>query len=97
MAKLTPLAKGLVTLVILGGTAAAAWHLGLRDIVQGVAGDHGRIPQGFGCEHGSVRRRERLWLEVDRGRRWGRTAQRCQVDTGLKDWCRGFVLPAAFA
>ncbi|MEO8670721.1 MAG: hypothetical protein ABI411_05350, partial [Tahibacter sp.] len=35
MAKLTPLAKGLVTLVILGGTGAAAWHLGLREIVQG--------------------------------------------------------------
>lgn len=34
MAKLTPLAKGLVTLVILGGTTAAAWHLGLREIVQ---------------------------------------------------------------
>src|SRR5688500_17585788 len=41
MAKLTPLAKGLVTLVILGGTAAAAWHLGLRELVQGTpaAGD----------------------------------------------------------
>jgi outer membrane protein OmpA-like peptidoglycan-associated protein/ABC-type nitrate/sulfonate/bicarbonate transport system substrate-binding protein len=38
MAKLTPLAKGLVTLVILGGTAAAAWHLGLREIVQGAPG-----------------------------------------------------------
>jgi NitT/TauT family transport system substrate-binding protein len=35
MATLTPLAKGLITLVILGGTAAAAWHLGLREIVQG--------------------------------------------------------------
>jgi NitT/TauT family transport system substrate-binding protein len=35
MAKMTPLAKGLVTLIILGGTAAAAWHLGLREIVQG--------------------------------------------------------------
>jgi outer membrane protein OmpA-like peptidoglycan-associated protein/ABC-type nitrate/sulfonate/bicarbonate transport system substrate-binding protein len=35
MAKMTPLAKGLVTLVILGGTAAAAWHLGLKEIVQG--------------------------------------------------------------
>lgn len=34
MAKLTPLAKGLITLVVIGGTAAAAWHLGLRDIVQ---------------------------------------------------------------
>jgi outer membrane protein OmpA-like peptidoglycan-associated protein len=35
MAKMTPLAKGLVTLIILGGTAAAAWHLGLKEIVQG--------------------------------------------------------------
>lgn len=38
MAKMTPLAKGLVTLIILGGTAAAAWHLGLKEIVQGKAG-----------------------------------------------------------
>jgi outer membrane protein OmpA-like peptidoglycan-associated protein/ABC-type nitrate/sulfonate/bicarbonate transport system substrate-binding protein len=35
MAKLTPLAKGLVTLIILGATGTAAWHLGLRDLVQG--------------------------------------------------------------
>lgn len=35
MAKMTPLAKGLVTLIILGGTATAAWHLGLKEIVQG--------------------------------------------------------------
>ncbi len=35
MAKLTPLAKGLLTLAVLGGTAAAAWHLGLRELVQG--------------------------------------------------------------
>ncbi len=35
MAKMTPLAKGLVTLIILGGTTAAAWHLGLKEIVQG--------------------------------------------------------------
>jgi outer membrane protein OmpA-like peptidoglycan-associated protein/ABC-type amino acid transport substrate-binding protein len=34
MAKLTPLAKGLVTLIILGATGAAAWHLGLKEIVQ---------------------------------------------------------------
>ncbi len=34
MAKLTPLAKGLITLVVIGGTAAAAWHLGLRELVQ---------------------------------------------------------------
>jgi NitT/TauT family transport system substrate-binding protein len=35
MAKMTPLAKGLVTLIILGGTAAAAWHLGLKEMIQG--------------------------------------------------------------
>ena len=34
-AKLTPLAKGLIALVILGGTGAAAWNLGLKDIVAG--------------------------------------------------------------
>lgn len=34
MAKLTPLAKGLLTIAILGGTAAAAWHLGLKDLIQ---------------------------------------------------------------
>jgi NitT/TauT family transport system substrate-binding protein len=34
MAKMTPLAKGLVTLIILGGTAAAAWHLGLKEMIQ---------------------------------------------------------------
>ena len=35
MAKLTPLAKGLVAVAILGGTAAAAWHLGVKDMVAG--------------------------------------------------------------
>jgi NitT/TauT family transport system substrate-binding protein len=45
MAKMTPLAKGLVTLIILGGTAAAAWHLGLKEIVQGKkAGDSPAAP-----------------------------------------------------
>ena len=33
MAKLTPLAKGLIALTILSITAAAAWQLGLKDIV----------------------------------------------------------------
>ena len=32
MAKLTPLAKGLIAIAIVGGTSAAAWKLGLRDI-----------------------------------------------------------------
>ena len=31
MAKLTPLAKGLITVAILGVAGAAAWHLGLKD------------------------------------------------------------------
>lgn len=39
MASLTPLAKGLITLAIIGGTGAAAWHLGLKDIVQKRQGD----------------------------------------------------------
>jgi NitT/TauT family transport system substrate-binding protein len=47
MATLTPLAKGLITLAILGGTAAAAWHLGVKDIVQGkTAGDAPATPSG---------------------------------------------------
>jgi len=36
MAKLTPLAKGLITVIILGATGAAAWRLGLRDVVTGL-------------------------------------------------------------
>ncbi len=39
MAKLTPLAKGLLTIAILGGTAAAAWHLGLQELLQPKASD----------------------------------------------------------
>lgn len=34
MARLTPLAKGLITLAILGAAGAAAWHLGLKDVIQ---------------------------------------------------------------
>ena len=37
MAKLTPLAKGLFTVIILGGATTAAWHLGLKELVQGKA------------------------------------------------------------
>lgn len=36
MASLTPLAKGLITITILGGATAAVWHLGLKDMVSGV-------------------------------------------------------------
>jgi len=35
MAKLTPLAKGLITLAILSVTAAVAWQLGVKDLVLG--------------------------------------------------------------
>ncbi len=54
MAKLTPLAKGLLTIAILGGSAAAAWHLGLKDLIQSgsqetapstTAQDSGTAPQ----------------------------------------------------
>jgi len=38
MAKLTPLAKGLITLAIVGVAGAAAWRLGLKDIVSGAGG-----------------------------------------------------------
>lgn len=31
MAQLTPLAKGLVTIAVIGATASAAWHLGLKN------------------------------------------------------------------
>ncbi|HKY93601.1 MAG TPA: phosphate ABC transporter substrate-binding/OmpA family protein, partial [Nevskiaceae bacterium] len=34
MARLTPLAKGLITVAILGGTAAAVWNLALKDMIQ---------------------------------------------------------------
>lgn len=37
MAKLTPLAKGLITVAILGVAGAAAWHLGLKKLVDGSA------------------------------------------------------------
>jgi len=42
MARLTPLAKGLITITILGGAAAAVWHLGLKDMLAG--GQQGGAP-----------------------------------------------------
>jgi len=39
MAALTPLAKGLLTLAILGGTAAVAWHFGLKEMISGKPAD----------------------------------------------------------
>lgn len=41
MAKLTPLAKGLIVVMILSVTAAAAWQLGVKDMVLGDGGDGG--------------------------------------------------------
>lgn len=35
MARLTPLAKGLITVAIIGVAAAAAWHLGLKNLIDG--------------------------------------------------------------
>src|SRR5688500_848102 len=35
MATLTPLAKGLITIVILAGAGAAAWHLGGKEVLSG--------------------------------------------------------------
>lgn len=51
MAKLTPLAKGLLTIAILGGTAAAAWHLGLKELIQSGSQDPVR---GTGQDSGSA-------------------------------------------
>ena len=53
MAKLTPLAKGLITVAILGVAAAGAWHLGLKkimdkgegaDVAAGASGDGAAKP-----------------------------------------------------
>jgi NitT/TauT family transport system substrate-binding protein len=46
MAKLTPMAKGLIAIAIVGGTGAAAWKLGLRDLLQGKVADSGQGAQG---------------------------------------------------
>jgi NitT/TauT family transport system substrate-binding protein len=44
MARLTPLAKGLIAIAILGGTGAAAWKLGLRDMLKGEPGSDEGTP-----------------------------------------------------
>ncbi|GAB2903912.1 hypothetical protein GCM10027046_36670 [Uliginosibacterium flavum] len=36
MARLTPMAKGLVALIILGGAGALAWNFGLKEVVSGL-------------------------------------------------------------
>ncbi|MEZ4239334.1 MAG: phosphate ABC transporter substrate-binding/OmpA family protein [Myxococcota bacterium] len=46
MAKLTPLAKGLIAVTILAVTGAAAWHLALRDMVFGSGDDAGTPTAG---------------------------------------------------
>jgi len=38
MAQLTPLAKGLVTVIVIGVAASAAWNLGLKEKLQGMDG-----------------------------------------------------------
>ena len=38
MARLTPLAKGLISITILGAAGAAVWHLGLKDMLAGKGG-----------------------------------------------------------
>src|SRR5688572_22284247 len=50
MAKLTPLAKGLITVIILGATGAAAWRLGLRNIVQEWGNDTPTPADGGGSD-----------------------------------------------
>ncbi|MEQ8276239.1 MAG: phosphate ABC transporter substrate-binding/OmpA family protein [Deltaproteobacteria bacterium] len=44
MAKLTPAAKGLITITILAIAGAAAWHLGVKDMIAGNAGGGGDPP-----------------------------------------------------
>lgn len=50
MAKLTPMAKGLIAVTILSVFGAAAWHLGVKDIVKsggGYSGEEGEEGGGF--------------------------------------------------
>ena len=49
MAKLTPAAKGLISLVILSVAGAAAWHLGVKDLVS----PSGEIPEQNNAQNGS--------------------------------------------
>lgn len=49
MARLTPLAKGLITVVIIGTAASAAWHLGLADKVKGMTGSTGASSSSAGA------------------------------------------------
>ncbi len=38
MAQATPLAKGLIAVIIIAAASSAAWHLGLKDMVKGQGG-----------------------------------------------------------
>lgn len=53
-ARLTPLAKGLIALVIVAVTAAAAWHLGLKGLFRG-SGGSGTTTAAAGGDGGAAR------------------------------------------
>jgi len=53
MARLTPLAKGLITVVILGTTASVAWHLGLADKIKGMSSSSTQNASAYGSPSGS--------------------------------------------
>ena len=52
MASLTPLAKGLITIVILAGAGAAAWHLGGKEMLRGL--QEGASTAGSATDAGSA-------------------------------------------
>jgi outer membrane protein OmpA-like peptidoglycan-associated protein/ABC-type amino acid transport substrate-binding protein len=53
MATLTPLAKGLITIVILAGAGAAAWHLGGKEFLSGTMANMG-TPDGDAASNDST-------------------------------------------
>ncbi|MBB5017274.1 outer membrane protein OmpA-like peptidoglycan-associated protein/ABC-type nitrate/sulfonate/bicarbonate transport system substrate-binding protein [Chitinivorax tropicus] len=53
MARLTPLAKGLITVAVLGSATAVAWHFGLKDIVQRV--QHAQPASGTEAEQAGAK------------------------------------------
>ena len=38
MAQATPLAKGLIAVIIIAAASSAAWHLGVKDMIKGKDG-----------------------------------------------------------
>lgn len=52
MATLTPLAKGLITIVILAGAGAAAWHLGGKEFLSGTMANMGKSEDSSGSNAG---------------------------------------------